>query len=181
MTAGDRHRRAAARLEDPRHRMVSLAFAMIGTLALGACTSSLAAPPRPDRSRSTDAALERDVLDLVNRHRTGRDLPPLTFDARIAREARRHSAAMAAGSTPFGHGGFDDRFATLRRTVSCRHSAENVASNRGYRDPASEAVRAWLGSRGHRRNLEGPYESTGIGVARSASGELYFTQFFCRR
>jgi uncharacterized protein YkwD len=60
-------------------------------------------------------------------------------------------------------------------------SAENVASNRGYAAPAHQAVGGWLASTMHRANLEGPYASTGIGVARSAAGEVFFTQIFIGR
>ena len=38
-----------------------------------------------------------------------------------------------------------------------------------------------LASPAHRENLEGPYDLTGIGVARSRSGEVFFTQFFVGR
>jgi uncharacterized protein YkwD len=65
--------------------------------------------------------------------------------------------------------------------MSCRHTAENVAVNQGYRNPASEAVRGWLASRGHRENIEGPYQSTGVGVASDAAGNVYFTQIFVGR
>ena len=92
--------------------------------------------------------------------------------------ARRHSAAMAAHARGVGHEGFDDRVLILRRALATRRTGENVALNRGYRDPAAEALRGWIASAGHRRNLEGPYEATGIGVARNPDGELYFTQLF---
>ena len=42
-------------------------------------------------------------------------------------------------------------------------------------------MRGWLASRAHRENLDGPYDLTGIGVARSRSGEVFFTQFFVGR
>lgn len=118
---------------------------------------------------------------LVNRYRTTRGLPALAFDARIAREARRHSAAMAAGARPVGHGGFDDRIAALHRVLPFRRSAENVALNHGYRDPAAQALRGWLDSRGHRANIEGRYDVTGIGVVRNRAGEIFFTQIFVGR
>jgi uncharacterized protein YkwD len=88
---------------------------------------------------------------------------------------------MAAESTPLGHAGFPDRIAALRRVMSCGASAENVASSLGYDEPAPEIVRGWLASRGHRANIEGPYERTGVGVARSATGKLYVTQIFVGR
>ena len=92
-----------------------------------------------------------------------------------------HSLAMADGTTPFGHDGFSDRVKALSHVMTCRRTAENVASNRGHRDPASEAVRGWLESRAHRENIEGPYGLTGIGVARNTAGEVFFTQIFVGR
>jgi uncharacterized protein YkwD len=108
-------------------------------------------------------------------------LPSLALDPRITQLARLHSAAMAAGRTPLGHEGFADRVETLSRVMSCRRTAENVAFNQGYRDPAADAVHGWLASRGHRENIEGPYELTGIGVVSNAAGEVYFTQIFVGR
>ena len=119
--------------------------------------------------------------ELVNRHRRARNLAALTLDPRISREARLHSVAMAAGTTPFGHEGFDERVKALRLAMPCRRTAENVASSQGYHDAAVEAVRGWLGSAGHRENIEGPYDRTGVGVARSATGEVFFTQIFVGR
>ena len=147
-----------------------------------ACGASRATPGRdaPTARPTTGVTgLERAVHELVNRHRSARHLAVLTPDPRISQEARRHSVAMAAGTTPFGHEGFDDRAQALRAAVPCSRVAENVASNLGHRDPAAEAVRGWLASPSHRGNIEGPYGRTGVGVARSASGEVFFTQLFC--
>jgi uncharacterized protein YkwD len=135
---------------------------------------------RPQRVGTSDAALEEAVYDQVNAHRQSHGLAPLAPDARISREARRHSRAMAERKT-LGHDGFDDRVQALRRVMPCRRTAENVAMNQGHRDPASEAVRGWLGSQAHRQNIEGPYELTGVGIARNAKGEVYFTQIFVGR
>lgn len=136
---------------------------------------------RSARPSAESTALEHAVFSLVNRHRRALGLPLLAQDARITRQARLHSAAMAGGTTPLGHAGFDDRIATLRRVMAVRRSAENVAFNQGHRDPAAEAVRGWLASRGHRENIEGPYELTGVGVVSNAKGEVYFTQIFVGR
>lgn len=161
-------------------RSVRRVLAFAGTLAVVGCgVSSDAARPGDRASASPRApAIERAVVDGVNRHRRDAGLRALVLDAAISRQARLHSAAMASRSTPPGHAGFDDRVATLRRTIGCRRAAENVAMNRGYVDPASEAVRGWLRSRGHRENIEGPYGRTGVGVASDAAGNVYFTQIF---
>ncbi len=56
---------------------------------------------------------------------------------------------------------------------------ENVAL--GYPN-AETAVEGWMNSSGHRRNiLDGGVVETGIGVARSSAGGLYYCQVFARR
>jgi len=161
-----------------------IAVALATALASAACArpNVLSKPdPPPIRPSADSTALEHVVFTLVNRHRRTLGLPPLAQDSRITEQARLHSAAMAAGTTPLGHAGFDDRVAMLRRAMTARRSAENVAFNQGHRDPAADAVRGWLASRGHRENIEGPYEMTGVGVVSNAKGEFYFTQIFVGR
>ena len=157
---------------------------LLGALTLQDCAAGVArggqAAGTPDVP-GPNAALERVVHELVNRHRRARGLAALTLDRRISQQARLHSRTMAEGRTPFGHDGFTDRIEALRRVMTWRRIAENVASNRGHRDPASEAVRGWLESRAHRENIDGPYDLTGVGVARNAAGEVFFTQMFVGR
>jgi uncharacterized protein YkwD len=153
-------------------RLPSKSLVLALALPLAASAGSPATNP---------TTLERQVVELVNHHRTARGLPALAADPRIAREARRHSADMASGAVPFGHTGFADRVAALRRVMSCGASAENVASSLGYQDPAPDILRGWLASSGHRKTIEGAYDTTGVGVARSPSGKLYVTQIFVDR
>ena len=56
-----------------------------------------------------------------------------------------------------------------------------MAFNQNARAPAAEAVQGWLASRGHQKNIEGPYALTGVGVAATAKGEVYLTQIFVDR
>jgi uncharacterized protein YkwD len=65
--------------------------------------------------------------------------------------------------------------------MSCGSAAENVSATQGYDAPAPAAMRGWLASRGHRTNMEGRYDITGVGVARSPTGKVYFTQIFVGR
>jgi uncharacterized protein YkwD len=121
-------------------------------------------------------------LKLVNEHRKRMGLELLAHDARIASVARRHSEDMAGGRVPAGHEGFDARQRHISKIIPLRGIAENVGIN-DY--PPSEtvqtAVSGWLGSRGHRKNLEGGYDLTGVGIARDARGTFYYTQIFVRR
>jgi len=161
--------------------MVVLLVAAVLGLACGAPRATAERNPPTSRRPPGTGALEQEVHELVNRHRRARNLAALTLDPRISREARLHSVAMATGTTPFGHEGFDERVKALRLAMPWQRTAENVASSQGYPDAAAEAVRGWLGSAGHRKNIEGPYDRTGVGVARSATGEVFFTQIFVGR
>ncbi len=83
---------------------------------------------------------------------------------------------MARGKRGFGHSGFSERVkATGLQFTS---AAENVGQNQGFDDPAGQAVEGWLHSHGHRTNIEGRFNLTGVGVARSRNGTFFFTQIF---
>lgn len=125
-------------------------------------------------------ALEQSIHQQVNQYRQARKLPPLTLDPRISEQARIHSQNMASGKVPFSHQGFEQRVGAIRRVIPDRASAENVAFNKGYSNPGQQAVQGWIKSPGHRINLEGQYSLTGIGIAKNAKGEYYFTQIFIR-
>lgn len=124
--------------------------------------------------------IEARVLLLINEHREGENLPLLTLADAVTLQARIHSANMAAGTVSFGHDGIDQRIAAVTQTIPISAAAENVASNYGFQDPAAQAVSSWLNSADHLRNIEGDYDLTGIGVARNASGVLYYTQMFVK-
>jgi uncharacterized protein YkwD len=129
-------------------------------------------------SASDIQSLERAAHDQVNHYRASQGLPALAWSEAIAAQARNHSQAMAQGQTGFGHGGFDERVTATRLRFSS--AAENVAYNQGYNNPVDVAVNGWIKSPGHKSNMEGDYNTAGIGVARNAQGEVYFTQVFIR-
>jgi uncharacterized protein YkwD len=67
-----------------------------------------------------------------------------------------------------------------RRALDCGYDGgfwgENIAVS--YLSPKA-VVAGWLASPGHRANIENPaYTVTGVGVAASPSGRLYWTQSF---
>ncbi|KJH70134.1 CAP domain-containing protein [Aliterella atlantica] len=127
------------------------------------------------------SSLEQSIHQQINQYRQSRKLPPLQLDARISQQAKIHSQAMANGKVPFSHQGFDTRISAIRRQIRYRAAAENVAYNQGYSNPAKQAVEGWIKSQGHRVNIEGQYNLTGIGVAKNAKNEYYFTQIFINR
>lgn len=131
-------------------------------------------------SSSPFTALEQSTHQQINQYRQSRKLPLLTLDPRISEQARVHSQAMASGRVPFSHQGFDQRIQAISRVISYRGVAENVAYNQGYGNPDRQAVQGWLKSEGHRTNIQGQYNLTGIGIAKNVKGEYYFTQIFLR-
>lgn len=131
-------------------------------------------------AQTNTSALEQLVHQQVNQYRVERGLVPLVLQESISEQARTHSQEMAATTVPFGHDGFPDRIQAIAKAISLSAAAENVAYNKGYSEPATEAVQGWLNSRGHRQNIEGKYNKTGIGIIKNASGEYYFTQIFVR-
>ncbi len=131
------------------------------------------------RSESMDLAeIARLTHQEVNKYRASLNLAPLKFNVSISEQATIHSQNMAEQSVEFSHDGFQGRVAALEDTIDYRGAAENVAYNMGYKDPVATAVKGWIKSDGHRKNMEGNYNLTGIGVAKNPQGEYYFTQIF---
>ncbi|TAG88716.1 MAG: CAP domain-containing protein [Oscillatoriales cyanobacterium] len=127
---------------------------------------------------SSIADLEKAVNQQINQYRASKKLPPLSVDARITQQARIHSENMASGKVKFSHDGFDGRAKAI--AIPYQSVAENVAYNMGFSDPVRNAVDGWIKSDGHRKNMEGQFNLTGIGIAKNAKGEYYFTQLFVR-
>ncbi|MCX6566257.1 MAG: CAP domain-containing protein [Candidatus Aminicenantes bacterium] len=121
--------------------------------------------------------LERRVFDRVNAKRAENGLEAVVWNDAIANLARSHSKDMAEGTVPFGHDGFDDRFASINLLIPASAGAENIA----YASSADSAFNLWMDSAGHRDNILGDYDYTGVGVAWStADGVYYFTEIFIR-
>ncbi|HEX5724504.1 MAG TPA: CAP domain-containing protein [Longimicrobiaceae bacterium] len=150
-------------------------FYLAAAPLLAACMATLpaATAPAPGPRSPQDAAAQ--VAEEVNRHRRSIGCPALQWDERAAAVALAHSEDMRrrgyfAHRSPEGQ----DMVYRLRTArIAFRQAAENLALD--PRGPA-EVVRAWLGSPGHRRNLE-TCELThhGVGVSGDRWTHLFFT------
>lgn len=140
-------------------------------------TTKTSRPALPKPSTATVApALEDQILTLINQYRKKKGLAALQADPVIEAEARRHTVAMASHQSPFGHDGFSFRSKVITSKIpGVTATAENVAY--GSRS-AQEVVDGWIKSSGHRKNIEGKFKLTGIGVARDEKSVLFFTQIF---
>ncbi len=123
--------------------------------------------------------IERSIHEQVNQYRQSQNLPPLTLNSTISEQSRIHSQNMA-DSKVLSHRGFDGRVDVLGKTIPYQSAAENVATNLGYDDPATRAVRGWIDSPGHQKNMVGDFDLTGVGVAVTPGGQYYFTQMFVK-
>ena len=154
------------------------------TILLPKCGAVTLEPSRPETSMNTNVAssaitnLEKAVNQQINQYRASKKLPPLSIDPQISQVARIHSENMAKGKVSFSHDGFEGRAKAI--TIPYKSVAENLAYNFGYSDPVRNAVEGWIKSDGHRKNMEGQFNVTGIGVAKNPKGEYYFTQLFVR-
>jgi uncharacterized protein YkwD len=138
----------------------------------------IAGPPVQKSAARVNAAISREILFFVNEFRRSKGLPALQANSYISSVALGHSRDMLTGKSPFGHDGFRQRIDRISSRLGKLHvAAENVAS--GPMD-AREVVDGWLHSPGHRRNIMGDFQLTGIGVAEAANGMIYFTQIFVK-
>jgi uncharacterized protein YkwD len=130
-----------------------------------------------DEVQEPYSQIEKDILQLVNQHRASLSLGALNMNEIIFIECKQHSTDMAKTDS-MNHIGFTDRASNIYSKFGGSSAAENVAY--GY-NSASEVVTAWLNSPGHRANIEGDYNYTGISVVKNSKGINYFTQIFIKK
>lgn len=130
------------------------------------------------------AALERDAFQMINAERSRAGMTVLKWNDNIAGVARLHSTNMAEYNF-FSHKGLDglmvDGRAELLHVGAWSAIGENIAFMKGFDDPAAAAVRNWLQSPAHKKNLlSADWSESGIGLAVTPDGKYYFTQVFIR-
>jgi uncharacterized protein YkwD len=133
--------------------------------------------PAPD---SADIAGTRNtILKLINEHRASLKLPALQLLDELNTEAQQHSDKMASGSVGFGHTGFGDRYNRISKKVK---GVNGIAENVAYGDiTTEEIVDGWLNSLGHKKNIEGDFNYTGIGIGQRKDGVYFYTQIFLKK
>lgn len=123
--------------------------------------------------------VEASVLQYVNEYRKRQGLSSLKPLLAASKQANEHSKDMALRKTGFGHQGFEQRMQNIKQSFGwITASAENVAYGQLT---AKEVVKGWLNSPGHKKNIEGNYTDTGIGIYADKNGVLFFTQIFLRK
>ena len=123
----------------------------------------------------------KEVYTLVNGYRESKGLRTLKNQKELNEIAFEHSNAMANGKIGFSHSGFEQRVREVKQYAYVAYKvAENlyaIVSKDSVRVP-HQALEGWIESPGHKKNMEGDFLFTGIGVDRSRGGEYFITQLF---
>lgn len=141
-----------------------------------------ATPPATSTPKTTVelSAEERQLLTLINNERAKAGLAALQVDPELMKVARTKANDMVQNNY-FSHYSptYGSPFDMMRQFgISFKAAAENIAGN----STIQGAVNAWMNSSGHKANiLNGSYNYTGIGIARSNKYGYVFVQMFIKK
>jgi uncharacterized protein YkwD len=123
---------------------------------------------------------EEKILEWTNEARKEKKLKPLKVNPLLTELARKHSANMAKqrklDHTLDGKGTADRIKESGYPYVAW---AENIVTNRDSPEGIKQCFEWWMDSPPHRGNILKPVlTEIGIGMARTGTGQIYFTQVF---
>jgi hypothetical protein len=151
---------------------------LLTRLALSLLALLLLAPSAPAQQGATVA--EQYLLQLTNQHRAEHNLPPLAWDAALARAAHAHALRIMQDGGVAQHqypGEPDVKARAVKAGAHFSTVSENVAGNG---TAPIDFDRAWMASPVHRANILDPHLNViGIAVVRG-NGVLYAVQDFAR-
>jgi uncharacterized protein YkwD len=125
------------------------------------------------------ADMGKEVLEHINEYRAKKGLKALEMNTTISEAAEEHSKYMGNKTVRINHDGFEERMHGLMKALKpANGAAENVANGQ---HTAKEVVSMWIASPGHRENIEGDYNLSGIGIYKNKNGVLYFTHIFIKK
>lgn len=155
-------------------RLCQIALVLFVTLGASCTKESLGATDIP--AAENNFAVENELLDVVNDHRTSLGFNALEFSQEAYSQANSHNDYMISRGS-LSHDNFSSRASKIAAEVGAELVAENVAKD--Y-DTAAGAFEKWLSSSSHKKTMEGEFTHTAVSVKMDANGKLYFTQLFFR-
>jgi hypothetical protein len=96
---------------------------------------------------------------------------PLIWEPSLFNIGQVHSKNMGEGKVPFSHDGFNERAAQIPYPHST--TGENVAWNFNMGCPAKAAIKGWIKSPGHRKNVS--HKSRFFASSSSSSSSFLIT------
>jgi uncharacterized protein YkwD len=128
-------------------------------------------------------AAELRIFDLINAERRHQGLSALTYNPRLDQMAKIQAQNMARFQK-MAHVLPDAQLPTLvSRAQYVGYPFGRIAENVALGYPSAETVvQGWMASKEHRTNILNPdVGETGIAIARSSAGGLYYCQVFGRQ
>jgi len=173
----------------PRSQHICRSIAVVIVVVGLAILAGVAAPAAnavtnctPSSSWGTNRAdLASQVVSLINQYRASKGLSQLANSPTLTASSEWKSLHMAG----YGYFAHDDPAppvsrSAFQRAKDCGFSGTTWGENIAYGYATAQAVvNGWLGSAGHKANIENAaFKTTGVGVATNAGGQLYWTQSF---
>jgi uncharacterized protein YkwD len=150
-----------------RRGTITILLLLAGLLALP--SAAQACDGRANGKASANAQ-EQVMLCLVNHARSTRGLPPLVA-AKPLVKAADHKSRDIIRCNEFSHEACGREFTYWMSHFGYEgcSEGENIAWGSGGLGTPASIFKAWMRSQGHRENILGPYQETGIGLQ---SGKL---------
>jgi uncharacterized protein YkwD/chitodextrinase len=161
---------------------IGVVLALTVTAAVAAAPAQAVTNCSPSSSWGTNRAdLAAQVVNLINQYRASKGLSQLAISSTLTASSEWKSLHMAG----YGYFAHDDPAppvsrSAFQRAKDCGFSGTTWGENIAYGySSAQSVVNGWLGSAGHKANIENAaFKTTGVGVATNSSGGLYWTQSF---
>lgn len=166
-------------------RISSLVLLACAALAAGCTVGAPPAPAPPPPATSPHTVLgatESRIFEFVNAERARQGLPALVYNTQLDRMAKIQAANMAR-LQKMAHVLPGASLPTLGdRARFVGYPFGRISENLALNYPGAESVvRGWMRSPAHRQNiLDRDVAETGIAIARSATGDVYYCQVFGR-
>lgn len=151
---------------------------ILGLVVAGLVGGSISILPESNEAYAANPAMQgltieqgkQHILNTVNAERKKYGQAPVTRSKDLDNIAQDWSSKQAKENKMYHRPNFTSVYPT-----GWRAAGENVA--RGY--AVKDVMNGWMNSQGHKENiLSSAYNSIGIGIAESKTGEIYYTQNF---
>lgn len=119
---------------------------------------------------------EIQAMAQINDYRVSVGLTELKTIDYVSSKSEEHDNYMISNNV-VNHNNFVERSENIIKVLGAKNVGENIAYN--YSLPQA-ALRAWLNSPLHKKNIEGDFTHFGIAVRTNSEGKKYYTNIFVK-